>query len=90
MDETLSLRAQLAVKKIQIQKFVAKKHGMGNLTDLSPADYLRVASLTDNYLEIWEEAFGEGHPDTQGTDTFHTLAREHHEIQKQIEATDSS
>ena len=86
MAETLNLRARLAVKKVQIRKLVANKHGMGNLTDLSPADYLRVESLTDNYLEIWEEAFGEG----QGNDLFNALARECHEIQKQIDTNGSS
>jgi hypothetical protein len=33
MDQLLKLRAQLTAKKIQIQAFVAKKHGMGALKD---------------------------------------------------------
>jgi hypothetical protein len=87
MDQLLKLRAQLTAKKIQIQAFVAKKHGMGALKDLSPEDFERVEHLTDSYLEIWEEAHREGHPATQEAGTFNTLARECHEIQKQIAAT---
>jgi hypothetical protein len=86
----LKLRAQLTAKKIQIQAFVAKKHGMGALRDLSQADFKRVEDLTDGYLEIWEEAYHEGHPAAQGEETFNTLARECHEIQKQIDADGSS
>ena len=33
----------------------AKKHGMGNLDDLAPADYQRVQTITGNLLEMWEE-----------------------------------
>jgi hypothetical protein len=90
MDEKLKLRAQLTAKKIEIQALIARRRGMGALKDLSPADFKRVEDLADGYLEIWEEALREGNPDTQGDETFNTLARECHEIQKQIDAIGSS
>ena len=89
-DQLLKLRAQLTAKKVQIQSLIAKKHGMGAFADLSPANYKRVEVLTNGYLEMWEEANREGNPATQGDEAFNTLARELHEIQKQIDATDSS
>lgn len=90
MNELLKLRAQLTAKKIQIQALVAKKRGMGALSDLSPADFTHVEDLTNKYLDIWEEADRVGNPDAQGEDPFNKLARECHEIQTQIDTIETS
>ena len=55
VEKLLKLRQQFQVKTLQIEALVAKKHGMGNLDDLAPADYQRVQTITGNLLETWEE-----------------------------------
>ena len=68
VEKLLKLRQQFHVKTLQIEALVAKKHGMGNLDDLAPADYQRVQTITGNLLEMWEEGEHEEgfvHDDTQ-------------------------
>ena len=83
VEKLLKLRQQFHVKTLQIEALVAKKHGMGNLDDLAPADYQRVQTITGNLLEMWEEGEHEAgfvHDDT----SFNKLAQERHDIEEQI------
>ena len=90
-DELLKLRERLALNLVQLQSLVAKKHGMGDLKGLSPADYQRVCSMTEKLFEIWEEAEGDCDPITHDDAAFNKLARERYEIEQQIfDATGSS
>jgi hypothetical protein len=75
----------LAAKLIVIQKLVAKQHGMGDLTDLSPGEYQRVSEMTTAHLEVWQELESEGHPGIQSDEPFNSLAREYFAIKKMIE-----
>jgi hypothetical protein len=75
-DKPFTLRARIEAKTIEIQALVARKHGMGELKDLSAPDRQLVEAFTRKFLEIWEEAYREGDPATQGDDAFNILARE--------------
>ena len=89
MRKLTTLQDRLAVKKIQIQKLVAKQYGLGELINLSPAAYERLGLLTQTLLGEWNEADREGAPSSLEDGPFNKLAREYFEIQKQIEASSS-
>ena len=74
----------LAAKLIVIQKLVAKQHGMGELSDLSPGEYERVSEMTTAHLQVWQELDSEGHPGTQNDEPFNSLAREYFAVKKKI------
>jgi hypothetical protein len=85
-----SVREQLTLKQDEFQSLVAKRLGMGDLKDLSPANLRRAEELAEKYLDIWEEADRQGDPLTQVDDALTTLAREYHDLKKQFEDTPSS
>jgi hypothetical protein len=80
-----SVLEQLTLKQVEFLSLVAKRLGMGDLKDLSPANLRRAEELAEKYLDIWKEADGEGDPLTQVDDVFTTLAREYHDLKKQID-----
>ena len=79
-----SVREQLTLKQDEFQSLVAKRLGMGDLKDLSPANLRRAEELAEKYLDIWEEADRQGDPLAQVDDALATLAREYHDLKKQI------
>jgi hypothetical protein len=81
---------QLMLKQAEFQSLVAKRLGMGDLKDLSPANFRRAEELAEKYLDIWKEADDQGDPLTQVDDVLNTLARECHDLKKQIDDTPSS
>ena len=81
---------RLTLKHAEFQSLVAKRLGMGDLNDLSAANFRRAEELAEKYLDIWKEANDEGDPLTQIDDAFNTLAREYHDLKKQIDDTPSS
>src|SRR5262245_20315906 len=85
-----SVLEQLMLKQVEFQSHLAKRLGMGDLKDLSPTNLRRVEELAEKYLDIWKEADSEGDPLTQIDDAFNTLARECHELKKQIDETPNS
>jgi len=85
-----SVLDQLTLKQVEVQSLVAKRLGMGDLKDLSPANLRRAEELAEKYLDIWKEANDEGDPLTQIDDAFNTLACEYHDLKKQIDDTPSS
>ena len=80
-----SVREQLTLKQDEFQSLVAKRLGMGDLKDLSPANLRRAEELAEKYLDIWEEADLQGDPLTQVDDALTTLAREYYDLKKQID-----
>src|SRR5262245_24362660 len=82
-----SVLEQLMLKQVEFKSCLAKRLGMGNLKDLSPANLRRAEELAEKYLDIWKEADSEGDPLTQIDDAFNTLAREYHDLRKQIDET---
>lgn len=86
VDKLVHLRVRLAMNTVQIQMLVAKKNGMGDLVDLSPADYQRLDALIENCFATWKEAESEGDPPSQDDGTFNKLALARREIQMQIDA----
>ena len=80
-----SLLDQLMLKQVEFQRLLANRLGMGDLKDLSPANLRRAEELAEKYLEIWKEADGEDDPLTHVNDAFNTLAREYHDLKKQID-----
>ena len=85
-----SVREQLTLKQDEFQSLVAKRLGMGDLKDLSPANLRRAEELAEKYLDIWEEADRQGDPLAQVDDALATLAREYHDLKKQFADTPSS
>jgi hypothetical protein len=85
-----SVCEQLTLKQVEFQRLLAKRLGMGDLKDLSAANFRRAEELAEKYLDIWKEANDEGDPLTQTDDAFNTLAREYHDLKKQIDDTPSS
>jgi hypothetical protein len=65
---------------------VAKQNAMGDLVDLSSADYRRLDALIENCFAIWKEAESEGDPSSQDDGAFNKLALARREIQMQIDA----
>jgi hypothetical protein len=84
-----SVREQLTLKQDEFQSLVAKRLGLGDLKDLSPANLRRAEELAEKYLEIWEEADRQGDPLTQVDDALTTLAREYYDLKKQFDDTPS-
>jgi hypothetical protein len=85
-----SVHEQLTLKQDEFKSLLAKRLGMSDLKDLSPANLRRAEELAEKYLEIWEEADRQGDPLTQVDDALTTLAREYHDLKKQFEDTPSS
>jgi hypothetical protein len=71
-------------KLLVIQKLVAKQHGMGGLSDLSPGEYERISEMTTAHLEVWQQLDSEGHPGTQSDEPFNSLAREYFATMKKM------
>lgn len=58
---------------------------MPSLSDLRPADFLRLDILIKTCFAIWKEAESGGDPASQEGDAFNKLALERRDIQVQID-----
>jgi hypothetical protein len=79
-----SLTVQLLAKTMQIEAFIAKAHGMGELKSLSTADYDRVRAIAEDWLRHWNLAREEGALDPRGEEELHKLAHERRVILEKL------
>jgi hypothetical protein len=75
---------RLALKTIEMHDVVAKLHGMGDLKDISPAEYESVRDLTEKFYEAWKEAKDEGILVGVADVPFNKLAAERFEIEQAL------
>jgi len=55
-DNLAELRCRLDEKTTEIEAFIAREQGMGDIRAMSPADYEQLQRDVEELLEQWEEA----------------------------------
>jgi hypothetical protein len=83
-DKLDDLRRRLDEKTTEIEAFIAREQGMGDIRATSPADYEQLQRDVEELLEQWEEAAPEEGYGTPEDSQLDKLISERFEIEQKI------
>jgi phage terminase small subunit len=83
-DKLAELRRSLDEKTTEIEAFIAREQGMGDIRAMSPADYEQLQRDVEELLEQWKEAAPEEGYGTPEDSQLDKLISERFEIEQKI------
>jgi Ribonuclease G/E len=83
-DKLAELRRRLDEKTTEIEAFIAREQGMGDIRAMSPSDYEQLQRDVEELLEQWEEAAPEEGYGTPEDSQLDKLISERFEIEQKI------